>query len=596
MRDSCRLTSSSIPSTWRFFAIATAVSFAPRGAAELVARAGPAMPSSSRGGPGSPSLAWLARGPGSGSAPRCALERLPDEALAHVLDEALLEGRRGVRAPPRARRVVHARDAWAALAGKSAALASRGTRGWDRRARRRPRVGEGLQRATRRRRGRRRRRRHAAALPAPPPEAPRVPPRARRGRSPRPLRPIPSRRVRGADAAASARPSSSARPRPGPAPPPPPPRPRPTNLAREAMAASSTDRPEGRECANVLARRVRPLYDSRAFRIRPSSYWSSAGSVASDAVDRVVLGRLVTPVAIVRAVRVRVPRPRRPLHHLGRLRAGENQVPRRIATRKRDEKPVRVPVRERSTSRRAGSAPVRARRGAGTSARARTRAEKTAAATISASTSGRPKRRSTPDVERGEPGRAARPRPRRRAVRVPRARPVRRRDAPDRAHRAADATARRRAVVRGSRPRRRRGRARGRLSPPSPRTAKTTAAASCLRALDELMDGYNAWPFADDRSPGALDTRRADRETRAPRRPSRGGIQTRAGSAPRERRATKRKTSRRRRRRRRRRERKERKTRERRHARARTVGWIFVDSDEEDECGCVGDTNSMDYF
>ena len=106
-----------------------------------------------------------------------------------------------------------------------------------------------------------------------------------------------------------------------------------------------------------------------------------------------------------------------------------------------------------------------------------------------------------------------------------------------------------------------------------------------LRALDELMDGYDAWPFADDRSPGALDTRRADRETRAAFAAlARSHPYTRelgAAGAPRDEEED---------------EQQEEEEEEEEGVEgdenaggvndvtpARTVGWIFVDSDEEDE-------------
>jgi len=545
------------------------------------------MPSSSRGGPGSPSLAWLARGPGLGRAPRCALERLPDEALAHVLDElswrdvAAFES-----ASPELRRVVHARDAWAALAGKSAALASEALEGGI--------VGrDGDHASGKGFRGRR----DDDAVDAVDADTPRPSPHlllkrlaSRLARAAEPLDPSdPSHRgVARANAAASARSSSSARPRPGPAPPPPPPVPAP-NLAREAMAASSTDRPEAENVANVLARRVRPLYDSRAFRIRPSSYWSSAGSVASDAVDRVVL-RLVTPVAIVRAVRVaafRAP--------VGLFTTSGVYAPVKIrfhvglATRKRDE------IGSGSGS---GTFDVTPR-GFSACPRASGRWDVGEGAHASGEDGGGDDlgeylwSSETYDFDagrrRGEPGAEALdldpgvarfefPEPvlcvggmlqieligRRTRQRVD-----------ERWYVALGHVAVEGAPVEG-------------YAPAVAANGKNDSRrVPRLRALDELMDGYDAWPLADDRSPGALDTRRADRETRAAfaalaRRypyPRELG----AAGAPRDDEED---------------EQEEEEEEEEEGVKgeenfsaggvndvtpARTVGWIFVDSDEEDE-------------
>ena len=184
-------------------------------------------------------------------APRSALERLPDDALATIL--ARLDWRSLAAAEessPEIRRVVVERRAWGACVARSVAVARAATAGGA--------FGDA-----------------AGAEPGTPVRrfaADRASVRvsallkqfARKlAREPRP-------RARGS-------------------------RSFPPNLAVEALCASSTDRDPEESVDRVLAPR------SRGGSRKPPSYWSSAGSTTRDATDHVVL-RLNAPLAVVHAV------------------------------------------------------------------------------------------------------------------------------------------------------------------------------------------------------------------------------------------------------------------------------------------------------
>ena len=185
------------------------------------------------------------------NAPRSALERLPDDALATIL--AHLDRRSLAAAEessPEIRRVVVERRAWGACVARSVAVARAATAGGafgDA-------AGGGIGDAVSRFAANRASVRVSALLKQ----------FARKlAREPRP-------RARGS-------------------------RSFPPNLAVEALCASSTDRDPEESVDRVLAPR------SRGGSRKPPSYWSSAGSTTRDATDHVVL-RLNAPLAVVHAV------------------------------------------------------------------------------------------------------------------------------------------------------------------------------------------------------------------------------------------------------------------------------------------------------